>query len=182
MQDGGADRSEMAAHARQLPEHVPERVALVLSEVTVVAMMMIIIAEVLLRKFFHYSLDIADELGGYMLVAFAFFSLSICQARNAFHQVEFLQARLSPRWRTLSTLMFDVISLVFVAILLWQLGRLVGISWRTGETSINSLLNTYLTPLWIPRLTMPIGAAALCYTLARKIVAGLRELADARAG
>ena len=45
----------------------------------------------------NFSFEIADELGGYMLVVMTFVSLSVCQVNNAFHRVELIQARLSPR-------------------------------------------------------------------------------------
>ena len=181
MQGSGEKASAVVTNDGDLlPEQIPERIALVLSEVTILAMMTIIVVEVLLRKFLHFSLDAADELGGYFLVAVAFFSLSVCQARGAFHRVELLQGCLSPRGRALLLLVFDLLSLIFILILVWQLGRLVRISWNSGETSMSSLLNTYLTPLWIPRLTMPIGAAVLCYTLSRAIFARLHFIVFAR--
>ena len=37
-----------------------------------------------------------DEIGGYMLAAITFLSLSVCQVNDSFHHVELVQARLSP--------------------------------------------------------------------------------------
>ena len=68
-----------------------------------------------------------------MLVVMTFVSLSVCQVNGAFHQVEFVQARLSPRWRALSAAIFDVLAFGFAALLLWQFIGLELSSWRFGE-------------------------------------------------
>ena len=45
-----------------------------------------------------------------MLVVMTFVSLSVCQVNGAFHQVELVQARLSPRGRAISRVIFDVLA------------------------------------------------------------------------
>src|SRR4029450_1379084 len=67
-------------------------------------------ADIFPRYLLNFSFEVADELGGYMLVVMTFVSLSVCQVNNAFHQVELVQARLSPRGRALSAAIFDVLS------------------------------------------------------------------------
>ena len=49
-------------------------------------------------------------------------------------------------------------------LLVWQFVRLVLSSWRFGDVT-PTLLET---PLWIPRLPMVIGMAALCFSLLRR--------------
>jgi TRAP-type C4-dicarboxylate transport system permease small subunit len=108
-----------------------------------------------------------------------FVSLSVCQANGAFHQVELVQARLSARGRALSAAIFDVLAFAFACLLLWQLIKLELSSYRFGERA-----PTYLeTPLWIPRLAMAIGVAALLIAILRTFVAHVRRfrrLAHAR--
>jgi TRAP-type C4-dicarboxylate transport system permease small subunit len=100
-----------------------------------------------------------------------FVSLSVCQANSAFHQVELIQARLGPRARALSAAFFDVLSFGFSGLLLWHFIRLELSSWRFGERA-----PTYLeTPLWLPRLAMAIGAAALCFSIVRTFIAHVRR-------
>ena len=48
---------------------------------------------------FGTSLQITDEVGGYLLVALTFLSMSVAEAHGAFHRVEFVQMRLSPSAR-----------------------------------------------------------------------------------
>src|SRR5262249_47864272 len=105
----------------------------------------------------------SDELGGYLLVAIGFLSLSVCQVGDVFHRVELVLQRLSASWRARLLLAFDLVSLAITLVLLWQTLRLEWISWDTGETAATILE----TPLWIPRAVMPLGSAALCWALCR---------------
>ena len=143
----------------------------IISEAALIIMLMMIGVDILTRYVLNFSFEIADELGGYMLVTMTFVSLSVCQVNGAFHQVELVQARLTPRGRALSAAIFDVLSFGFAAILLWHFIRLEMSSYRFGERA-PTLLET---PLWIPRLAMAIGAAALCFSIVRTFLAHLRR-------
>jgi len=96
-------------------------------------MLVVIGADIFTRYLLNFSFEIADELGGYMLVVMTFVSLSVCQVNGAFHQVELVQARLTPRGRALSAAIFDVLSFGFAALLLWHFVRLELSSYRFGE-------------------------------------------------
>ena len=136
-----------------------------------IVMLVVIGADIFTRYVLNFSFEIADELGGYMLVVMTFVSLSVCQVNGAFHQVELVQARLGPRGRALSAAIFDVLSFGFASLLLWQLVKLEFSSWRFGERA-----PTYLeTPLWLPRLAMAIGVAALVFSIVRTFVAHVRR-------
>ena len=154
-----------------LGEGPVERVCKWLSEAALIIMLVVIGADIFTRYLFNFSFEIADEIGSYMLVVMTFVSLSVCQANSAFHQVELIQARLGPRARALSAAFFDVLSFAFSSLLLWHFIRLELSSWRFGERA-----PTYLeTPLWLPRLAMAIGVAALCFSIVRTFIAHVRR-------
>jgi TRAP-type C4-dicarboxylate transport system permease small subunit len=137
-----------------------------------VVMLIVIGVDIVTRSAFNFSLEISDELGGYMLVVISFGSLSVCQVNGSFHHVEFVQSRLSPRARAVSHVIFDALSLGFCALLFWQLVRFELSSWRFGDRA-----PTYLaTPLWLPRLAMALGTAALCFSVMRSLLAAMRRL------
>ena len=151
-----------------------ERVCKYASEAALIAMLVVIGADIFTRYLLNFSFEVADELGGYMLVVMTFVSLSVCQVNGAFHQVELVQARLAPRWRALSAAIFDVLAFGFAAILLWHFIRLELTSYRFGERA-----PTFLeTPLWIPRLAMAIGVAALLFAIVRTFIAHVRRFGD----
>ena len=96
----------------------------------------------------------------------------MCQISDSFHHVELVQSRLSPFGRAVSHVIFDVLSLAFCLLLFWQLVRFQITSFRFGD-----LAPTYLaTPLWIPRVAMMIGAAALCFSMVRTLVADVAAM------
>src|SRR5947207_15308638 len=80
------------------------------SEAALIVMLVVIGTDIFTRYLLNFSFEIADELGGYMLVVMTFVSLSVCQANNAFHQVELVQSRLSPPPRAPSAGTFDLLS------------------------------------------------------------------------
>src|SRR3978361_2393086 len=76
-----------------------------------IAMIVLIGAEAVARNVFATSLQVTDEIGGYLLVAMTFLSMSVAEAHGAFHRVELVQMRLSRSARIVSQIVFDLMSL-----------------------------------------------------------------------
>jgi len=178
-----AEPAELLAESgSELPLHGPdpwtpretllERLCQRLCEIALIASVVMIGAEVTARALFHFSFEITDEVGGYLLVAISFLSLPVAQVHHGFHHVEFIQARLSTSGRAWSRLIFDVLCFFSVAILVWQLARLEWGTW-VSEDVAPTILGT---PLWIPRLTMTLGMVTLTLTLLRTIVGDFRRI------
>ena len=136
------------------------------------AMIVMIGAEAIARNVFGTSLQVTDEVGGYLLVALTFLSMSVAESHGGFHRVEFVQMRLSPRMRIVSQIVFELMSLAATALVTWQLFRLAMNSYRTEDVAPTPLA----TPLWMPQIWMGIGMALLCLALLRTIAAKLRHL------
>ena len=147
------------------------RVSEWLCNLTLVAMLVIITAEAVARLFGH-SLEMADEVGGYLLVAISFLSLAVCQVSGSFHHLELLQPRLSDRGRAMWSVIFNVLSLACTLVIFWQLCRLEMQSWAYGDVAPTELQ----TPLWLPRLTMPLGMFGLSLVLLRSLFESLTTL------
>jgi TRAP-type C4-dicarboxylate transport system permease small subunit len=167
---------ERSAHgspaARRLKESLVERICKLACVATLIVMLVVIGVDIVTRSLFNFSFEISDELGGYMLVVISFVSLPVCQISDSFHHVELVQSRLSPFGRALSHVIFDVLSLAFCVLLLWQLTKFELSSFRFGDRA-----PTYLaTPLWIPQSAMMLGAAALCFSMLRTLAADVARL------
>jgi TRAP-type C4-dicarboxylate transport system permease small subunit len=167
---------ERGAHsspaAPRLKESIVERACKLACVAALITMLIVIGVDILTRSLFNFSFEISDELGGYMLVVITFVSLPVCQINDSFHHVELVQSRLSPFARAVSHIIFDLLSLTFCALLLWQLARFEISSFRFGDRA-----PTYLaTPLWIPQIAMMLGAAALCFSVARTLAADVARL------
>ena len=171
-----AETEQGRAHGRpsvhRLPESIVERTCRLACVAALVVMLVIVAVDILTRSLFNFSFEISDELGGYLLVVIAFLSLPVCQASDSFHRVELVQARLSPFGRAVSHVIFDLLSFTFCALLLWQLVRFEMTSFRFADRA-----PTYLaTPLWIPQAAMMLGAAAVCFSMLRSLVADIARL------
>lgn len=136
------------------------------------AMIVLIAAEAIARNVFATSLQVTDEIGGYLLVAMTFISMSVAEAHGAFHRVELIQARVGKTLRMISQIVFDLMSLGASALVTWQLTRLTLNSWRAEDVAPTPLQ----TPLWLPQSTMAIGMALLCFALLRTIIAKAKRL------
>jgi TRAP-type C4-dicarboxylate transport system permease small subunit len=155
------NQQAVASRGKKAPEGFLELLSLWVSKGILVAMVLIILAEVTCRNVFQFSLNVTDEVGGYLLVALCFISLSICQRREGFHRVEFLQMRLSDRQSDWSNLAFNLLSIAASCLLVWAFVLMVASSWASRDAA-PTLLET---PLWIPRLVMPMGMVFLTVTL-----------------
>jgi len=157
---------------RAVPAGPVERLCNLASMVALMVMLGVIGVDIVTRAALNFSFEVSDELGGYMLVVVTFASLPVCQVNDSFHHVEFVQSRLSVRGRAISRVIFDILSVAFCIALLWQLTRFEISSWRFDDHA-----PTYLaTPLWIPRLAMVAGAAALLFSVARTLAADIATL------
>jgi TRAP-type C4-dicarboxylate transport system permease small subunit len=149
-----------------------ERISLWLSAICMVGMVLLILAEILLRGVFNSTTEHADELVGYFLVGLSFLSLALCQSRGAFHRVEMVQMRLGPHGQAVSALVFDLLSFGYIALTDWYFLQFVMSSYRR-EAMASTVLGT---PLWIPETAMIAGATMLLIVLGQAIVADVRKL------
>jgi len=156
------------------PLSLLERASLWLSAVCMIGMIVLIMAEVILRGAFNSTTEHSDELVGYLLVGVSFFSLALCQGQGAFHKVEMVQMRLGPLGRAISALVFDVTCFAYVALTDWYFLQFVMSSYTREALAPTPLA----TPLWIPETAMVIGATMLLVALARSVIEDVRRLAS----
>jgi TRAP-type C4-dicarboxylate transport system permease small subunit len=166
--DGAVHRMEVTTAGPSLVDDGCE----VVCSLFLLAMIALIGAEAIARNLFGTSLQITDEVGGYLLVAVTFLSMSVAEAHGAFHRVELVQMRLSRSARIVSQIVFDLMSLAASALVTWQLVRVANNSWRAEDVAPTPLA----TPLWLPQAAMGLGMALLCLALLRTIVAKIRHL------
>jgi TRAP-type C4-dicarboxylate transport system permease small subunit len=160
------------ARKRGISEGPVERLCKYLSSLALIVLLVIVGVDIVTRWGFNFSYEISDEVGAYMLVAITFLSLPVSHINGIFHHVEFVQARLSERWKVVSRIVFELLALLCSGALLWQFIRLVQSSRRYGDYAPTMLE----TPLWVPRLLLVVGMAALCVSLCRSLAADMTRL------
>lgn len=153
-------------------EGVAARVGRWIGQACVLGLIAIMAAEMVARSLLGLSIQISNEVGGYALAAITFVSLGSGQLLHAYHRVHFVESRLSGRGKAWLRLAFDVASLVVTLVLLAELVRFEWITWNSGDVSATGLM----TPLWMPRLFMPLGALLLAWALLRTLVGDWRRV------
>jgi TRAP-type C4-dicarboxylate transport system permease small subunit len=172
MPDAGHGAADEPPLDRTNSEGVVEKACKYLSALALMVMLAVVGVDIVTRWGFNFSYEVSDEVAAYMLVAIAFLALPVSHINGAFHRVEFVQARLSMRWKLISSIFFELVALIFCAIFVWQFIGLVRSSLRFGDRA-----PTFLeTPLWLPRLLLVIGMAALCISLVRSMAADIGRL------
>lgn len=137
------------------------------AELCLLAMVILIAVDVILRNAANRSLLITDEVSGYLLVAIVFFGAAHSLRSGAFLRIAFLFEAMPNRARAVMAVVFDAVAVVLTALLLYQLGRF---TWRNWE--FQNVATTLLeTPLWIPQFAMFLGCSVF-------LVAVLLELTD----
>jgi TRAP-type C4-dicarboxylate transport system permease small subunit len=162
----------MAPPAVARPFTLIERISLWLSAFCMIGMVVLILAEVVLRGAFNSTTEHSDELVGYLLVGVSFLSLALCQGTGAFHKVDMVQMRLGPRGKAVSALVFDLLSFGYIALTNWYFVQFVLSSYRR-EAQASTML---ATPLWIPETVMVVGATMLLIVLGKAVIDDARKL------
>ena len=166
----------MSAHeegAGPIGANAFERLCGLLSRTALVAMLVLIGAELLMRNVLHVSWESSEEMSSYLLVALTFLSLATTQVNGGYHELLLVKQRLSPRARLWLEIAMQSLCLACTLVLTWYFTRMVIGDFRSDERSLTALR----VPLWLPRLTMPIGTLALAITLALDIRHRYRRLA-----
>lgn len=159
------------ADAFSPPEDAPARLGRWLCQALTLGLVAMMGVEIVVRSLLGWSIQWSNEVGGYALVGITFLSLASGQCLHAYHRVHFVEHRLGARGRAALRLGFDLASLAVALVLTAEFLRFEWITFGSGDVAPTALL----TPLWLPRLAMPVGAALLAWALLRTVAADWRR-------
>lgn len=132
-----------------------------IAKVLLLAILVLINLEIVVRYAFRSSTLISDEMSGYMLCWLTLLSFLHAARRDYFIRVQFATNMMSPKWRNFSGILAALCGLILSVVVCYASIRMVGNAWR-----FHSVSNQYLAaPLYIPAGIMPaaFGLLALCY-------------------
>lgn len=121
--------------------------------------------ELVARNVFGISLQVSDELSGYLLVVVTFFCLADSFSSGALMRIEFVYASLSGRARLLADLFFDLAAALSVLACIVYSASLALSSFERQSHAPTLLA----TPLWLPQAAIPIGLSILLLALVLSI-------------
>lgn len=146
--------------------------ARLIASLALASMVLIITLEIVVRNVIGPSLQISDELGGYLLVTTAFFAISDAYRAQVMMRIEFVYDRIQGRAKACLDLVYDSIALVGTLLLIWFSARFALSSWNRGVSA-----STFLeTPQWLPQLPIPIGLTLLALAIFLSLVSSVRQL------
>ncbi|HYX66770.1 MAG TPA: TRAP transporter small permease [Burkholderiales bacterium] len=134
-------------------------------------------AEVISRYVLHDPLILADEFGGYAMLAISFLGLAYCGAEQSHIRITFLVEKLRPPRADALRVATLALALAFVGVAAWVSWRFLGDSFARDMRS-NSLLRV---PLKWPQMAMPAGFSLFALLLATRLAQAVQDLRAGRA-
>lgn len=142
-----------------------------LAGLCIVAILLLVCIEVVLRQFRH-SMLVADEIAGYLNAAAVFLGLAYTLRSGGFIRVEVVYDAMPSGLRIFARWIFTTIAAAFVAIVLFYAVLHVLYAFEQDTRAV-SVLNT---PEWLPQSVMVIGLAVLLLQLGAFIVDRVRNV------
>ena len=143
----------------------------VLSGLAIVAILVIVCVETVLRQF-QASLLVTDEVAGYLNAAAIFLGLAWTLREGGFIRVEILYDRATGAMRQALRWLIVLTAVAFTAVLLWVCARHVVYAYDRDTRAV-SILDT---PEWIPQSVMVVGLAVLLLQLLAWILTRVRNI------
>ena len=128
--------------------------------VLLLVMLFLGIADVAGRYLFNKPIIGTVEVFEVLLPAMVLLSLAYTQQLKAHVTVDLFCSKLPPRPRAIVGMMTTLWAIVLFALIAWQ-GVLSAISYH----QMNSIITNIGLPMFLPRILVPVGAAAMCLVL-----------------
>jgi TRAP-type C4-dicarboxylate transport system permease small subunit len=131
----------------------------------VVAVLMVTMVAVgtISRYVFQLPFLFIEEYGGYMLVVITLMGASYTLRKGGHVNVDIIVRRLSPRAQARLAVVTDILSVLFVVVLIIQTAKMAAAAFAVSKVSM-TVVQTPLGPVY---LLMPIGLALLSIELLR---------------
>lgn len=149
-----------------------ERLGMELATLAVVALALLITANVAGRELFGLSVPDSVILVRELMIAAVMLPLGMATAKRAHIAVTFLADRASPRWQGRLIVLGTLVALIALMPLIYAGGREALHALRTGAF-YDGLLNL---PRWPSRVVFLLGLVVMWLRLALMLAADLREL------
>lgn len=144
----------------------------VVTSIALIAMVVLTIAEIIIRRFFNSSLLIVDEYCGYLMVVLAYWGAVNAFADGEFVRVDALFDRLSAKSKKIANFVFTIFFTV-------ANGLVARNAWANTLKTIKRgdvAATISKTPLSGPKLCMAIGLLMLEIVLVIRIIEFVQEL------
>ena len=118
-----------------------------------IAATLILFINIILRYFFNENQSWADEFVRYSIIWIVFIGAAICFRQGIHFGVDLLIKSLPEKYRPHLQIYINIVSIIFVILLIYFGFKLVIFSIQTGQTTPSLQISTY----WV-YLSIPVGA------------------------
>lgn len=137
--------------------------------------MILIVANIILRKVFNSPILGTYELVGFLTAMGIAFALSHCAFQNAHIAIDFIMQRLPSKIQAVVSVLVNAVSLVFWAAVVWFLGKFAYAMKIKGLVSPSAEI-----PVYPFIYLVALGVAGLCLVLLFKFMVSFREVLQRR--
>ncbi|HEX3177767.1 MAG TPA: TRAP transporter small permease [Methylomirabilota bacterium] len=152
------------------------RLAATVAGLAVLAIVLLITYDVLMRFLFEQPQLFVDEAASFLEVLVIFGGLAFAFRTGAHVRVDLITTHLPPRARARLRAVGLLIGLVFLGIVIWTTAQSALTAFRYGRVSA-----VMLYPLWLPMLLIPLGLALFAVVMVVALARQLRALRSAEA-
>jgi TRAP-type C4-dicarboxylate transport system permease small subunit len=147
------------------------RSASTLAGLAVLAVVLLISFDVLMRYFFNQPQLFVDEVASFLEVLVIFGGLAYTFRTGGHVRVDLVTGRLPPPARAWLRLIALLIGLAFLGAVIWTTAQSAVTAYRYGRVS-----TVMLYPLWVPMLLIPAGLALMAVAMLVTLVRQVRRL------
>ena len=140
-----------------------------IASILLLTLVVLILAEIVLRYFFNTSTMRADEYSGYLYLALVCFGFGYTFMRDGHIRITFLTAKVSSKTSTWIDIFAGIVTL---GVLIFAFYRTLLLSLDSFHTEVVSE-GVSATPLYIPQMVLPIGFLLFIVALIAYIVGRL---------
>ena len=145
------------------------------SRVSITLMMALIAVEVVLRRFFAFSIVGTVEIVAALMVITVFLAWSYTESQSGHVKVEFLVQRLGRKTQSVLTVIITLVLLGIFSIMIWQTMVYALDAWGVGLR-----YDTARLPVFPVRLAVPVGLFFFSLQLVQRLASNVAGLLPAR--
>lgn len=142
------------------------------SNIMLALITVMIFVEVISRYVFGVSHGFLEEFSRWFCVCICYLMIGVIEKNRRHVRVDFLSTRLPERYQTLILVVTDIATLALCGFLCWS-----GIELAQSYRELGILSTTEIQiPLWIVRLSVPLGAAFLAFFSVEHLIGDICSL------
>lgn len=148
-----------------------EKIEESISSILLISTSVLVFTQVILRKFFNYSIYWSEEISLLMIVWFIFIGCSVAARENAHISMEILDNILPNKGKKITNIIINLINMIFCTILLYA-----GIGMVNNAIQLNSMATSIPIPLWVAYASVPFGMGLMLIQYIFKLVDSIKVL------